>query len=225
MYDSVVLLILSCIIEIDLLKFRLLCKMPLTTDFSSFVHNCVFIFSDISLSEGEYYLMFVHWRFKNVLSWSWNLFHRILESSRLEKRPLRSSSPTANPTPPCLLNHVPKCHIYTFFEHLQGWWLNHFPGQPVLVPDHSFSKEIFPNIHLNLPWCNMRPFALVLLLITWEQRPTQYLMESFLTRRHPMRSRCSSSGQHLARSLTATSLMLALTASDTYLSLPHFCAR
>jgi len=60
MYDSVVLLILSCIIEIDLLKFRLLCKMPLTTDFSSFVHNCVFIFSDISLSEGEYYLMFVH---------------------------------------------------------------------------------------------------------------------------------------------------------------------
>ncbi|KAK4827488.1 hypothetical protein QYF61_018788 [Mycteria americana] len=37
------------------------------------------------------------------------------------KRPLGSSSPTINPTPPCLLNHVPKCHIYMFFELLQGW--------------------------------------------------------------------------------------------------------
>ncbi|KAK4817863.1 hypothetical protein QYF61_001532 [Mycteria americana] len=45
---------------------------------------------------------------------------RIIESLRLEKT-LRSSSPTVNPTPPCLLNHVPKCHIYTFFELLQGW--------------------------------------------------------------------------------------------------------
>jgi len=25
-----------------------------------------------------------------------------------------------NPSPPCLLNHVLKCHICTFFEHLQG---------------------------------------------------------------------------------------------------------
>jgi len=37
------------------------------------------------------------------------------------KRALRSSSPTIHPTPPCLLNHIPKCHIYTFFEHLQEW--------------------------------------------------------------------------------------------------------
>jgi len=33
-----------------------------------------------------------------------------------------------------------------FFKHLQGWGLHHFPGQPVPMPDHSFSKEIFPNI-------------------------------------------------------------------------------
>jgi len=44
--------------------------------------------------------------------------HRIIEPLRLE-RPLRSSSPTVTPAPPCLLNHVPRCHI-TFFEHLQG---------------------------------------------------------------------------------------------------------
>jgi len=25
------------------------------------------------------------------------------------------------------LNHVPQCHIYTFPEHLQGWWLYYFP--------------------------------------------------------------------------------------------------
>jgi len=57
------------------------------------------------------------------------------------KRSLRSSNPAVSPTPPCLLNHIPKCHIYTVFEQLQGWGL-----QPVLMPDHSFSKEIFPNI-------------------------------------------------------------------------------
>jgi len=66
-------------------------------------------------------------------------------------RPLRSSSPTIRPTTPCLLNHTPKCHIYTFFEHLQGWGLNHLPGQPVPLPDHSFSKDIFPNIQSKPP--------------------------------------------------------------------------
>ena len=71
--------------------------------------------------------------------------HRIKESLRLEKtsKIIRSNH---QPTPPCLLNHIPKCHIYTFFEHLQGWWLHHCPGQPVPMPDHSLSKEIFPNI-------------------------------------------------------------------------------
>ena len=36
------------------------------------------------------------------------------------KRPPRSSSPTATPSPPRLLNRVPKCHIHTVFEPLQG---------------------------------------------------------------------------------------------------------
>jgi len=38
-------------------------------------------------------------------------YHRIIGW----KRPLRSSSPTICPTPPCLLNNIPKSHIYTFF--------------------------------------------------------------------------------------------------------------
>ena len=67
------------------------------------------------------------------------------------KRPLKSPRPTINPTPPCLLNHVLKCHIYTFSEHLQGWGHLHFPGQPVPMPDHSFSKEIFLNTQSKSP--------------------------------------------------------------------------
>jgi len=43
---------------------------------------------------------------------SWN--HRIIGW----KRPLSSSSPTIHPTPSFLLNHILKCHIYTFFKHL-----------------------------------------------------------------------------------------------------------
>ena len=38
-----------------------------------------------------------------------------------------------------------------FLEHLQGQWHNRFPGQPILAPDNSFRKEIFPNIHEAIP--------------------------------------------------------------------------
>lgn len=44
-----------------------------------------------------------------------------------------------------------------------------FPGQP--VPIFSFSENIFPN-NLDLPWYNLRPFLLALLLIAWEKRLT-----------------------------------------------------
>jgi len=80
------------------------------------------------------------------------------QSLRL-KRPLRSSSPTTHPTPPCLLNHVPKCHIHTVFEPLQGWGLHHPPGQPGPMPDHSLSKEIFPNIQPKPPLTQLEAMA------------------------------------------------------------------
>jgi len=38
-----------------------------------------------------------------------------------------------------------------FFEPVQGWWLHHCPGQPAPMPDHSFSKEIFPNVQSKPP--------------------------------------------------------------------------
>ncbi|KAK4817862.1 hypothetical protein QYF61_001531 [Mycteria americana] len=68
------------------------------------------------------------------------------------KRPLRSSSPTINvtlPSPP--LHHVPKNLIQTSFKYLQGWRLNHFPGQPVPMPDNPFSEVKFPNIQSKPP--------------------------------------------------------------------------
>ena len=83
----------------------------------------------------------------------WN--HRIIGW----KRPLRSSSPTVNRTPPCLLKHIPKCHIYTFFEHLKGWGLHHFLGQPISMPDHSFSKEIFLTIQSKPPLMQLEAIA------------------------------------------------------------------
>ena len=73
--------------------------------------------------------------------------HRIIGC----KRPLSWPSPTIHPTPPHLLNHVLKCHIHKVFEPLQGWGLHHCPGQPGPVPDHSCSKEIFPNIQSKHP--------------------------------------------------------------------------
>ena len=56
-------------------------------------------------------------------------------------------------------NHVMKCHIHTVFELLQGWGLHHCPGQPVPMSDHSFSKEIFPNIQSKPPLMQLEAIA------------------------------------------------------------------
>jgi len=45
------------------------------------------------------------------------------------------------------------------FEHLQGWGLHHFPGQSVPMSDHSFSKEIFPNIQSEPPLTQLEAIA------------------------------------------------------------------
>lgn len=51
----------------------------------------------------------------------------------LTTEPFRSNSvinPSMASPPP---NHDPKCHIYTSLKYPQGWWLNHFSGQPLPV--------------------------------------------------------------------------------------------
>lgn len=69
----------------------------------------------------------------------------------------------------CIMKSLKMYHIQMFFEHFQSWWLNHFPGWPASVLDKSFSEEIFLICNLNLPWCNLSSFCLVLLL-TLEKR-------------------------------------------------------
>ncbi|KAK4806202.1 hypothetical protein QYF61_001126 [Mycteria americana] len=76
------------------------------------------------------------------------------------KRPLRSSSPTVNltlPRPP--LHHVPKHLIQTSFKYLQGWRLNHFPGQPVPMLDNPFSEVKFPNIQSKPPLAQLEAIS------------------------------------------------------------------
>ncbi|KAK4826053.1 hypothetical protein QYF61_004168 [Mycteria americana] len=76
------------------------------------------------------------------------------------KRPLRSSNPTVNltlPRPP--LYHVPKHLSQTSFKYLQGWRLNHFPGQPVPMLDNPFSEEKFPNIQSKPPLAQLEAIS------------------------------------------------------------------
>ncbi|KAK4826690.1 hypothetical protein QYF61_010699 [Mycteria americana] len=89
-------------------------------------------------------------------------FHRITESQNHIgwKRPLRSSSPTINltlPKPP--LHHVSKYLIQTSFKYLQGWRLNHFPGQPVPMLDNPLGEEKFPNIQSKPPLAQLEAIS------------------------------------------------------------------
>lgn len=68
--DTVILLVVPLELKFDLLEFRLLCKIPLTRDFSSSMHCFLFTFSHFSVSVGKYYLIFIHQGFKNIHSWS-----------------------------------------------------------------------------------------------------------------------------------------------------------
>lgn len=73
--------------------------------------------------------------------------HIIKEALRLEKT---SKILKSNPNPPLPgpRNHVPKCHISVFLEHLQGWRLHHLPGNTQL--------------HVFMPWFS-GVFVLVLI--------------------------------------------------------------
>ncbi|KAK4825514.1 hypothetical protein QYF61_000027, partial [Mycteria americana] len=88
--------------------------------------------------------------------------HRITESQNHIgwKRPLRSSSPTINltlPRPP--LHHVSKYLIQMSFKYLQGWRLNHFPGQSVPMLDNPLGEEKFPNIQSKPPLAQLEAIS------------------------------------------------------------------
>ena len=87
--------------------------------------------------------------------------HRIRESLRLEKtsKIIKSNHQLITTMPATRCPEVPYLHI--FFEHLQGWWLNHFPGSLTTLS----AKKFFLISNLNLPWCNLRAFPLILSLV------------------------------------------------------------
>ena len=95
--------------------------------------------------------------------------HRIIGWERL----LRSSVPTICPTPSCLLNHISQSATSTHF-------LNTYrDGDSTASLGSLFQclttlsvKKFFLISSLNLPWCSLRSLPLILLLVTWEKRPT-----------------------------------------------------
>jgi len=89
---------------------------------------------------------------------AWGNHHIIIESLRLGNTSKISKSNhqpnTTMPAKPCL-----ECHVYKFFEHLQGWGLKHLPGKPVAMLSHSCSKEIFPTIQFKPPLMQLEAVA------------------------------------------------------------------
>jgi len=83
------------------------------------------------------------------------------ESLRLEG-PLRSSSPTIIPSPPCPLNHIPQCFIYMFLECLQGQWLHCLLGSLLQYLTTLSEKKIFLIFSPNLLWHNLKPYSRIL---------------------------------------------------------------
>lgn len=55
---------------------------------------------------------------------------------------------------------VPIYHTYMSFKCLQGWWLNHFTGQPVPALNEAFGKEIFSTIQSEPPLAQLEAFPL-----------------------------------------------------------------
>ncbi|KAK4829020.1 hypothetical protein QYF61_001795 [Mycteria americana] len=58
------------------------------------------------------------------------------------------------------------------FQYLQGWGLNYFPGSLFQCLTTLLVNKLFLISNLNLPWRNLRPFPLILSLVTWKKRPT-----------------------------------------------------
>ena len=45
------------------------------------------------------------------------------------------------------------------FKHIQGWWLNHLPGEPILVLNNPLSKEVFPYIQPKLTLVQLKAIS------------------------------------------------------------------
>lgn len=82
--------------------------------------------------------------------------HRIIQ---VRKIPLRLSNPNLNPAK----STTKPCHIHTFFEYHQGWWLHQCPGKLF----QCLTMLLIKKFSLKLPWHILRLFHFVLSLVTW----------------------------------------------------------
>lgn len=117
------------------------------------IQNDAVIKEGLSFSFHEHHRLYVHLSQTN--SPLLCFLFRIIESLQLEK-PIRSSSPHHQSMPVTALDHVTRCDICSFLEHLQGQQLHHLPGQPVPMHYSSFRKEIFPNIQPDPPQAQLK---------------------------------------------------------------------
>lgn len=63
-----------------------------------------------------------------------------------------------------------KCLFQHDFEDFQGWWHNHFPGQPVSMLDYPLSEEVFPNIQPKHPIAKSWGYFLLFCHLLLEKR-------------------------------------------------------
>jgi len=66
-------------------------------------------------------------------------------------------------------NCASQYYLSTLLEHLRG---HHIPGQPVLLPDHSFCEEILPSTHPDLPLAQLEAITSCPIAVAWEKRLT-----------------------------------------------------
>lgn len=78
------------------------------------------------------------------------------------KRLLGSLSSAVNPAPP---PRSPLNHIHTAAEHFQEWWLHQCSLCQLFATLPMKKRSRLSS--LNLRWHNLRPFPLVLALVTW----------------------------------------------------------
>ena len=45
------------------------------------------------------------------------------------------------------------------FKYIQGWWLNHLPGEPIPVLNNPFCKEVFPDIQPKLTLVQLKAIS------------------------------------------------------------------
>ncbi|KAK4816196.1 hypothetical protein QYF61_012661 [Mycteria americana] len=83
-----------------------------------------------------------------------------IPASRSFIKTLKITGPKIEPwgTPP-VTGHQPDYLIQTSFKYLQGWRLNHFPGQSVPMLDNPFSEVKFPNIQSKPPLAQLEAIS------------------------------------------------------------------